>query len=116
MELYIDAAKSYIQLSTGALFLSVAFYRQILGNEGPLPASPLLGLSWVCFLISIGAGALYQYLAVKYLEVRYAPDGAFYEVRPRFLMDHPGVVYGLMLLAFYAGAVLFGIRAIEDMF
>jgi hypothetical protein len=52
VSLYIDNAKTYIQLSTGALVLSVALIRGLSGSDS-LPMEPLFVVTWVCWLISM---------------------------------------------------------------
>lgn len=46
-----ESAKTVLTLATGALAISVAFYKDIAG-ETPRYTS-FLGLSWLCFLVSI---------------------------------------------------------------
>jgi len=106
MTLYIDSAKTYVQLSTGVLAFSVTFIEKILGATLPIrnPRWLLLG-SWIAFLVAIGGGALYQYLAIKYLDAKSDDPGAV-GMMPKRLIDEPGIVYGVMVVAFYLGAVL----------
>lgn len=114
MELFIANAKTYIQLGSGALLLSVAFAREILGTpeERPIPIDPPLVAAWGCFLVAIIAGAFYQYLAVRFLEsssrleVHHAIDW------PRWLIDNPWLAYGVMMAAFYGGACFFTAAAV----
>jgi hypothetical protein len=68
--------------------------------------------SWVAFLIAVGSGAFYQYLAVKYLE-SISDNPGEEGILPKSLIRHPGTIYGIMMLAFYAGAILFTITAIK---
>lgn len=67
MPLYIDTAKTFGQLSVGALVLSVAFREKILGEKGRKSVTLMLVGSWFFFLVSIGTSALYQYVAVKFI-------------------------------------------------
>jgi len=110
-KLYIDSAKSFVQLSSAGLALPVVLSSKILGlfrstqqfNHFSLA---FICLSWGCFLVAIGAGVLYQYAAVKFLE--YEADNETYV--PRALQSlvndrGPGVAFGVMTVAFYAGAV-----------
>jgi hypothetical protein len=69
--------------------------------------------SWTAFLIAIGSGAYYQYLAVKYLESISGNAGSE-GILPKNLRD-PGTIYGIMMVAFYAGAILFTFTAIMRM-
>jgi hypothetical protein len=109
MKMFSDNAKTYIQLSGAALTLTLTFTHDIL--HIPKTANAVDGwmlVMWGCFLLAIVAGALYQYLAVKYLEGiidwehmdmwRWAPD--------------PGSIYGVMLLSFYGGTIILTIYAI----
>ncbi len=111
MTLFIDNAKSYIQLSGAALVLSITFVHEVLG----VPAGHKLSVdgwmigAWIAFLLAIVAGAFYQYLAVKYLErLSSIPSFEFWS----WLIQQPGVIYGVMLSAFYSGALLFTVEAI----
>ena len=67
---FIENAKTYIQLSASALLLTVTFLREIVGipKEQKLPRDSWLMLSWWSFLVAIVLGALYQYYAAKFLE------------------------------------------------
>jgi hypothetical protein len=71
MRAYCDTAKSYIQLSTGALVLPLVFTQTIYGKhsgENGLGAQgiPLsLIACWGSFLLSVGCGVLYQWLAIR---------------------------------------------------
>ncbi len=111
MTLFIDNAKSYIQLSGAALVLSITFIHEVLG----VPAGHKLSVdgwmiaAWIAFLLAIIAGAFYQYLAVKYLErLSRTPSFEFWS----WLVQQPGLIYGVMLSAFYCGALFFTIEAI----
>ena len=115
MTLYIDSAKTYVQLSTGVLALSVTFVQKILGGDPPSRNPPWLAFgSWIAFLIAIGGGALYQYLAIKYLDSKSAHPGAT-GLLPQRLVDDPGIVYGIMVVAFYVGAASLVIAAMQGM-
>jgi hypothetical protein len=48
MKLFIDNAKTYVQLSTGTLVFSITFVREVLKRT----EFGLLKGSWICFLIS----------------------------------------------------------------
>ena len=110
MKLFIDNAKSYIQLSTGALVFSITFIEKVLQKVPPIKPDLFLIGSWVAFLIAVGSGAFYQYLAVKYLESISGNPGSE-GILPKKLRD-PGTIFGIMMVAFYAGAVLFTFMAI----
>jgi hypothetical protein len=115
MKLFIDNAKTYIQLSTGALVLSITFIEKVIKPEGnsAITKDLFLILSWLAFLIAIGFGAFYQYLAVKYLEFKSSSGGAKIKL-PTWLTD-PGRIYFIMMVAFYLGAILFIVSAIRRM-
>jgi hypothetical protein len=110
MKLFIDNTKTYIQLSTGALLLSITFLEKVLGGLATMTSDIFLIGSWAAFLIAIGSGAYYQYLAVKYLESISGNPGSE-SILPKKLRD-PGTIFGIMMVAFYAGAVLFTFMAI----
>jgi hypothetical protein len=78
---FIENAKSYVQLSAGALVLTVTFLHEVVG----IPKDQRVGVdwfliaSWVCFLVAALSGAFYQYLAVKFLEWKSGVGRHFYE-------------------------------------
>lgn len=121
MSMYIDNAKGYIQVATGALLLPIIFLHQVMGvkQEDALPKIPgPMWLSWILLLLSIGAGLLYQVRAVRYLEV--ATEGAdrpgsdsLGERLRRNLDRNPGDIFDVMVLAFYLGTIFFVIGAAE---
>ena len=110
MKAYIDTAKGFTQLSAAALLLPIVFFRQLLAFDPakPLKADTILLLTWLCFLLAIGCGLLYQYLAVKYLSARFWR--ADWETAG-WLVKNPGYAYGCMLLTFFLGASLFVLKA-----
>jgi hypothetical protein len=98
MQMYSDNAKTYIQLSGAALGLTLTFSDKILH----LPSTANIATGWMiavwlCFLLTIIAGAFYQYLAVKYLE-----KFLDWEYDKTWDWLDAGNVYGLMLLTFMA--------------
>ena len=112
MELFIDNAKTYVQLSAGALVLSITFLHEIAGvaKDTKVPTDFWLVVSWISFLLAVLFGAFYQYLAVKFLEKKFA--GAYTFPLFRSLEDSPGLCYGAMLSSFYIGCFCFAISAI----
>ena len=113
MKAYNDTTKTFIQLSSGALVFPLVIRTQVLelfrsdGNYGST-ALILICISWFCFLLAIGAGALYQYAAVKFVEYHQNPN-ATHLPRPLSWIckgNGPGVAYGVMVAAFYIGAIL----------
>ena len=114
MAMFIDNAKSYVQLSAGALLLTITFLHEILGipKEPKLPTDCWLVISWCSFLLAIVFGALYQYFAAKYLEWKSGiPRG--HHSWPQLLIEHPWPLYGAMLASFYLGGLCFTISAIK---
>ena len=108
MSMFCDNAKTYIQLSSAALALTLTFARQILHvPDNKNIANVWMILMWSCFLLAVVSGAFYQYLAVKYLE-RHV-NWEFYEA---WEWLQAGTVYGVMLAAFYGGALIFTVYAI----
>ena len=51
VSLFIDNAKTYTQLSSAALVISIAFLREVTGVEKdkPMPLDGFLIGSWICF-------------------------------------------------------------------
>ena len=103
MKMFSDNARTYIQLSGAALALTLTFAHEILHvpKEQNIVDAWMV-LMWVCFLLAILAGAFYQYLAVKFLEG--CLDWAHSNV---WSWVEAGNVYGIMLLAFYGGTIIF---------
>ena len=99
-------AKTYIQLSGAALVLTLTFAHEILHVQGNLVDVWLI-LMWSCFLLTVVAGVLYQYLAAQSLERYFVWHAAhLWDWLP------PGLVYGIMLIAFYGGSFILTIYAI----
>ncbi len=114
MKAYIDTTKTFIQLSSGGLVLPLAIKTQVLNlfrTDGTYNqiALILICVSWFCFLLAIGAGALYQYGAVKFVEEHDNPQATYVPSLLSCLVhgkNGPGPAYGVMLAAFYIGAIL----------
>lgn len=106
--LFIDNAKTYVQLSSGALAVSVAFLRQIAGvdDDTVMAVDRWLVSSWALFVVAIGAGVFYQYLGAKYLE---AQTRTSYERLAGLghLIERPWPIYLAMMVAFYGGILSF---------
>lgn len=120
--LYIDNAKTYIQLATGALVFSISFMEKLILNEDEkIPLNWLIVSSWVLWLLSILIGVLYQYVAIKYLEIFeddhdfLVYDRTWKKIIPDFLTDNPYILYGSMMLCFYLGTIFFTITAIINL-
>jgi len=109
MSMFCDNAKTYIQLSSAALVLTLTFVRQILHvPDDKNIANIWMMLMWGCFLLAVLSGAFYQYLAVKYLEGLADPEAG-----KEWEWLRPGTIYAVMLAAFYGGAVVFTVYAIS---
>jgi len=121
---FCETAKIYVQLSAAALALPLLFTEAMLGKTAAdkglrVAGLPLtLLLAWVCFLIAIACGLVYQWLIVRLMwdelhDDNWTPERA---ERPGFrktkIVLQPGwfnrsYVYGEMVGFFFAGAVLF---------
>ena len=111
MSLYIDSAKTFIQLSSGAIVLSVTFVEKLSGSRALKKRNLLLIASWALFLAAIGFGALYQYCAIKFLDSQSDFPGSP-GIMPEIFLRNPGKFYAGMVFSFYAGAILFVTHAI----
>jgi hypothetical protein len=112
--LYIESAQVYLQLSIGALALSIIFREKVLGEQGPMSVGILLLASWLCFLLAIGASAFYQYLAIKFLDsVSEHPERKQYW---ETLVRSPGKVYGAMLVLFFLGSAFLVASSAKQLF
>ena len=113
---YIDTAKTYGHLGVGALVLSIGFKEKVLGEVGRKSVTVLLVIAWFLFLLTVGASALYPYLAVKLME--YNLTGA--EEMPYPLswspLFWPGIWYGIMLISFFLGALLLVVGSARQLF
>lgn len=98
-KLFIDNAKTYVQLSSGALVLSIAFIHDVLGvrRDQPIPRDWWLVASWVFFLLSIMAGSFYQYSLAKHYQGQ--------------TIVAVGVPFQMMLVSFHLGALYFVVTA-----
>lgn len=114
MPLFIDNAKTYTQIASAALALTITFVRDVLGVKSDDPIRPdcWLVTAWILFLIAIGSGVYYQYLGVKFLEWKSGIERS-HRSWPLYLIKHPWPVYAVMLLGFYFGMVLFAVSAIK---
>jgi hypothetical protein len=107
--MYIDTTKTFIQLATSLLGLSVVFREKIVGGAAAARVSRTLVASWAFLLLSVAAGALYQYRAVKFLEsLSAAPGGTTLFDR---LFSPPAVLYAAMLIFFFVGATFVALAA-----
>lgn len=112
--LYVTSAQVFLQLSIGALVLSITFREKVLGEKGPISVGILLVSSWLCYLLAIGASAFYQYLAIKFLDsVSDHPANIDY-FEP--LVRAPSKVYGIMLVFFFLGSVLLVVSSAKQLF
>ena len=109
---YIDTAKTFTQLSIGALVLSITFMEKFLGMSGNQTSIPvLLLLAWVFWLFAAIAGAFYQYRAIKWLETLGIEFNLINERHhvADLLKVYPYIVYGFLLISFSLGTILFAI-------
>jgi hypothetical protein len=107
--LYIDSSKTFMNLSTGALALTVTFQDKIVGRHLGDPVSWLMVVSWVFYLVTIGSSALYQYFAVKFLDSFSSVPGASGMLKQ--VERNPGWIYGAMLVLFFLGSLFLFIAA-----
>lgn len=121
--LYIDSAKSYTQLSTGALLFSLAFAHDFLRTEKPqlLHDWPFI-VTWLFWLAAMLFGITYQYCTIKYLETIASDHKLLYYDRtwssfiPKPLIDNPFWLYGVMMFFFYVGIIIFSYIAVARIF
>lgn len=107
--MYIDSAKSYAQLATGALALAAFFATHLF--KGWINANVWLIVACVCFLIAVLSSGAYLSLAVGRLEDLSWPP----KDRSRLLRswrDNAYVAYNIMMWSFHAGALTLAVIAI----
>jgi len=121
--LYVDCAKTYVQISTGALLLSITFYDEIIGIEKALlKNNPFLIATWFLWLFTIVSGVTYQYCVIKYLEdianhyklLEFQRTWKWYFLK--IFREEPYRLYGAMIVAFYAALLIFFILALIAIF
>lgn len=105
--MYIDTAKSYSQLATGALALAA-----FVGGGRLLTLDGWLLAGSVCFLVALLSGGLYQALAVGRLEHMSGLPVERGQPIPDSWRDNAYLLYNALMLFFHLGAVLFGISLI----
>jgi hypothetical protein len=110
MQMFSDNAKTYVQLSSAALAVTLTFTREVLHLSADMAASKPLIVMWCCFVLAILAGAFYQFLAVKYLERTLT-----WEYDKTWEWLNPGSIYAVMLLSFYSGTILFTVYAVSHL-
>jgi hypothetical protein len=108
---YIDTAKTFIQLSIGALLLSITFLEKILQEKGPIKVHYLLLFAWLFWLLAALAGAFYQYRAIKWLEELGIKLNILEEENHAGdpLKIYPYIVYGFLLVCFFLGTIFFAV-------
>ena len=107
---FMDTAKTFTQLSIGALVLSITFLEKILGMEGKISVSYLLLFAWVFWLLAALAGAFYQYRAIKWLErlgIESNVIKQYHHVGDPLKNIYPYQVYGFLLVCFFLGTIFF---------
>jgi hypothetical protein len=129
---FCETAKTYIQISSAALALPMLFTQAVLGKEAAgnglrgvgVPCS--LVLAWISFLLAIGFGLLYQWLAVRLMwdELHRAqttnqnltqPGFRTTWWVPQFRWLNRSLPFACMLGFFYLGAILFVVFAARAM-
>ncbi len=101
--MYIDSAKTYLELSVGALALTIVFREKVMGDVDQIKVNLTIAISWFLFLIAIGASAYYQWVAVKLVEYHVLGVKQF-PLTISWLW--PRYAYGLMVCGFFLGASL----------
>jgi hypothetical protein len=117
MAAYSDTAKTYSQLSLGALVLSVTFIEKVAATKVSHALNAALLLAWGGWLIAALSGAFYQYLAVRFLEARGKDWGVLIRAGHPQLFEHwsrhPWPVYACMLIAFAIGSLAFVVVGLQ---
>lgn len=121
MPMYIESARNYAQLAVGALAISVAFREKVLGHGGPMRPTTLLIVSWISLLVSIASSAWYQYVAIKLIHMLtygIATGVDPYDLPQEFPLTigwlWPGNAYGLMVAAFFLGAMFLVLASVSQ--
>jgi hypothetical protein len=119
MSAYTDTAKTYSQLSLGALVLSVTFIEKFVDSRATAAISAVLLVAWCGWLAAALSGAFYQYLAVRFLEARGENLGVLIGGNHiqwfKRLADRPWPAYAIMLVAFGVGSCAFLIFGLQHL-
>jgi hypothetical protein len=109
LTLWLEMAKSIVQLATGALLLPTFFLREILGLSSGQPMlerlSAWLVLAWVLFFVSILAGVSYQIAAARLIGDAYVGTTTRWRVYPNELFWLMSAALGFGLICFMVGVV-----------
>jgi hypothetical protein len=117
MPAFIETAKMFSQLSVGALVLSIGFQERVLGRTGRKFVTVFLVVSWFLLLIAIGSSAVYQWTAVHFMDYYLSgqPEDFYPPAWWVFFMQ-PGVWYAVLMVTFFAGALLLVIGSAQQLF
>ena len=109
--LYIDTAKTFLNLSSGALALTIILRKDISGTAAGTPVGNMMLAAWIFYLLTIGFSALYQYFGVKFLDTFSSSE---HEVGIcQYFEKKPGNLYGSMLVCFFLGSLFLVITAYQ---
>jgi hypothetical protein len=108
--LYIDTAKSFATLSSGALGLTIVFYEKIVGAKPGSAVNRMMVTSWLFYLLTIASSASYQYFAVRFLDSISCSPGRRIEYLQVFI-DSPGLIYGAMMCFFLLASTFLVVAA-----
>ena len=92
VSLYLESARTYLQLSIALLGLTVAFRERVFGKDYMPRITAWMLLCWATLLLSIGCNALYQYAAVHFLDAQSGFGAKTF--LPEWLVQNPGRAYG----------------------
>lgn len=106
MEMYSLSARSFNQLSSAAIAVTIVFSEKVIGTKGPIDTSSALLFTWLLFLISIGCGMFYQYFAIKFLEQHHLSEYTYKATFLSWFTENPGRIYGIMMATFLSGACM----------
>ena len=107
--LYIETAKTFMNVSAAALGGIIVFREKIVGQAPGSRVPWPLSLCWFGYLLTIALSAFYQYLAVKFLDSVSCAPGRIEMFES--LVRSPGLVYGAMLVLFVLASSLLVLAA-----
>lgn len=109
LTLWLEMAKSLVQLATGALVLPTFFLREILGLSSGQPIlerlSAWLISAWGLFFVSIVAGVAYQIVAARLIGDVYMGTTTRRRLYPNELFWLTSGALAVGLLSFMVGVV-----------
>lgn len=113
MEMFINSSKTYLSLSSALLGLSIGF--SLFVDKEKINVDFFLLSTWTLCSLSMISACVYEYLAIKNIEIGFkVGDNISYFV-PKILVKRPGIIYTVMYIAFFLAVISFIILAYRNL-